>query len=119
MAVDYATNPAVFDKRMTLLKEFIVYDAFNNPRSVWHPFAVLMVAIEALTGREYWQAAQSQSESSVRITMRYRQGINDRIRLRYESEDGVSVYEPKSPPVNVREHNQYIEIMCRELSAND
>lgn len=119
MAVDYASNPAVFDKRVTLLKEYIVYDEMNNPQSKWHPFAVVMVAIEALTGREYWQAAQSQSEGSARITMRYRKGINDRIRILYESEDGNTVFEPKSPPVNIKEHNQYYEIMCRELSAND
>lgn len=116
MAVDYSTNPAVFDKQVTLFREYTVFDEMNNPRSEWHPFAVVMVAIEALTGREYWLASQSQGEGSVRVTMRYRKGITDRIRIKYESEDGPVMLEPKSPPVNIREQNKYYEIMCRELS---
>lgn len=119
MAVDYATNPAVFDKEVTILKEVIVHDDFHSPRSRWHPFAKVRVALEPLTGREYWVASQSQSEGSIRITMRYRKGITDRVRFLYESEDGSVVFEVKSPPINIREQNQYLEIMCRELSDHD
>lgn len=119
MAVDYSTNPAVLDKEVTILKEHIVYDEFHNPKSVWHPFARVRVALEPLTGREYWVASQSQSEGSVRISMRYRKGIDDRVRFVYDSEDGRVVFEVKSPPINIREQNRYLEIMCRELSEHD
>ena len=118
MAVDYATNPAVFDKQVTILKEHTLLDEMNNPRSVWHPFARVAAAVEPISGREYWQAAQSQGEAAVRIVIRYRSGITDRMHLRYESEDGPVIFEMKSPPINYREQNKYLELMCREYSAN-
>ena len=119
MSVDYATNPSTFDKRLTIFAEKVVFDEYNNPKSLWHPFAVVMAAIEPMVGREYWQAAQSQSEGSFRITMRFRKGITDRIRFKYEGDEGVRWFEAKSPPINIREHNQYLEIMCKEVVAND
>ena len=118
MAVDYAINPAVFDKEVTILKEYTVFDETNTPQSKWHPFAKVRASIEPLSGREYWQAAQAQGEASIRIIIRYRKGITDRMHFRYDSEDGSVVYEMKSPPINCREQNMYLELMCKELSTN-
>lgn len=117
MPVDYSTNPAVFNKQLTILKEHIVKDAYGAPQSVWHPFAQVMAAIEPLSGREYWQASQSQAEATVRIIIRYRSGITDRMRLRYESLDGPVTYEMRSPPINYLEGNRYLQLMCREFST--
>lgn len=116
MAVDYRTNPAVFDKVVTILAQRQVRDEFNNSRSVWHPWAVVRASLEPLTGREYWQASQSQQVGSIRLVMRYRKGINDQMRFKYESNDGPIILEVKSPPINVLMQNQFLEIMCRELS---
>lgn len=115
MAVDYASNPAVFDKRVTILRQVQIRDSYNNSRSAWHPFAVVMASLEPLTGREYWVASQSQAEGTIKLVMRYRKGINDQMRFRFETEDGVKTLEVKSPPINVLEQNQYLIIMCREL----
>ena len=117
MPVDYETNPAVFNKQLVVLKEHILRDEYGAPRSFWHPFAVVMASIEPLSGREYWQASQSQSEATVRITIRYRAGIDDRIRLRYEGPEGPVVYEMRSPPINLLEKNRYLQLMCRTLST--
>lgn len=119
MATDFLYNSAVFDKRVTLIKEVIVRDDLNTPQSKWHPVAKVWASIEPISGREYWSAAQSNSESSVRIVIRYRQGITSRMRVKYESEDGTVVYETSSPPINYREQNEYLELMCKEKSTND
>ena len=116
--VDYAVNPAVFDKEITILKEYTVLDESNTPQSKWHPFAKVRASIDPLSGREYWQAAQAQGEASVRILIRYRKGITDRMHFRYDGEDGTVIYEMKSPPINYREQNIYLELMCKELSTN-
>lgn len=116
MAVDYRTNPAVFDKIVTILEQRMIRDSYNNARSVWHPFAVVRASLEPLTGREYWTASMSQAEGTIRLVMRYRKGITDQMRFKYESDDGVTILEVKSPPINVLEQNLYLEIMCRELA---
>lgn len=115
MSVDYRTNPAVFDKIVTILEQRMIRDSYNNARSVWHPFAVVRASLEPLTGREYWTASMSQAEGTIRVVMRYRKGITDQMRFKYESDDGVTILEVKSPPINVLEQNQFLEIMCREL----
>lgn len=115
MAVDYRTNPAVFDKIVTILRQEQIYDSYNSARSVWHPFAVVRASLEPLTGREFWIASQSQAEGTVRVVMRYRKGITDQMRFRYDSDDGEVTLEVKSPPINILEQNMYLEIMCREL----
>lgn len=119
MGVGYATNPAVFDKEVTILKEFVIQDESNTPVSHWHPMARVRASIEPLSGRDYWLAAQSQSEASVSIIIRYIKGITDRMHIKYASEDGEVIYEMKSPPINYKEQNLYLELMCRELSTND
>lgn len=119
MATDFIDNPAVLDKRVTLYKEVMILDALNTPQSKWHPVAKVWASIEPISGREYFQAAQSQSEASVRIVIRYRKGITDRMRLKYYSEDGETLFELKSPPINYREQNKFLELMCKEKSTND
>lgn len=116
MSVDYKSNPAVFDKFVTILQQHMIRDAFNNARAVWHPFAIVRASLEPLTGREYWTASMSQAEGTIRVVMRYRKGITDQMRFKYESENGTKILEVKSPPINVLEQNQYLEIMCRELA---
>ena len=117
MPVDYSTNPAVFNKQLVLLKEHIVPDTYGTPQSVWHPLAQVMASIQPISGREYWQASKAQAEATVRIIIRYRSGINDRMRLRYESPEGPVTYEMRSPPINYLESNRYLQLMCRELST--
>ena len=119
MPTDFLNNPAVFDKRVTLIQEVIIRDEFNTPQSKWHPMAKVWASIEPISGREYWSASQSNSEASVRIVIRFRQGISSRMRVKYESEDGTIVYETSSPPINYREQNEYLELMCKEKSTND
>ena len=118
MPTDFINNPAALDKLVVLIKEVTVQDEFNVSQSRWHPYAKVWASIEPISGREYWNAAQSQSEASVRIVIRYRDGVTSRTRVRYESEDGIVDFELKSPPINYREQNQFLELMCREKSVN-
>lgn len=118
MSVDYSTNPAVFNKLVTLLNEYVIPDSYGTPQSVWHPFATVMASIEPLSGREYWQAAQSQSESSLKIIIRYIPGVTSRTRILYNGLEGQKTYEMRSPPINLMEANRYLQLMCRELSID-
>lgn len=115
MAVDYQSNPYVFDRIVTVLQQWQIRDSYNNAKSVWHPFAIIRASLEPLTGREYWVASQSQAEGTIKLTMRYRRGITDQMRFQYETQDGLKTLEVKSPPINILEQNKYLVIMCREL----
>lgn len=116
MAVPYDTNPAVFDKEVILLKEVEKLSEFGTPKSFWHPMTKIKASIEPLSGREYWTASQAQGEATVRIVIRYMDGITSRMRVLYKDDDGDRIYEMKSPPINKLESNRYIELMCKELT---
>lgn len=116
MAVQYTHNSYTLNKDVTILKEYQKQSSFGAPEYFWHPVAQVRASIEPLNGREYWIASQSQGEASVRIVIRYRDGVTNRTRLLYKSRDGDVVYELKSPPINKLEANQWLELMCKELS---
>lgn len=118
MAVNYELNPAVFNKEVILLDEKLVESDFGTPKSYWYPIAKVKASIEPISGKEYWTASQSQGEASVRIMIRYRDGITNRMRILYRGRDKDTTYEMKSPPINKLEGNMYLELMCRELSED-
>lgn len=120
MATNYDFNPAVFDKRVVLLKEIVKVGEFGSPQSYWQPFARVWASIEPMSGKEYWTASQSQGEASIRIVIRYIGELTNRMRVLYKRKDGTNTtFELKSPPINKLEGNKYIELMCRELAENE
>lgn len=123
MAQNYSTyfshNPGVLDKKVTLMRRRLVIDKSGAPQNTWFPVCDVMAAIEPISGREYWMAAQSNREATVRIVIRYREGINDSMRVLYKAKDRVKVYEMKSVPINTNEENRYLQLMCNEIENED
>jgi SPP1 family predicted phage head-tail adaptor len=116
--IDYSTNPAVLNKRVFLLREIVLRDEEGGSRIQWRPFASVYAGIENLTGREYWQASQTQGESSSRIVFRKLAGVTDRTRVLVKNAEGKRVvYEAKSPPMIVGSQEDYIEMMCRVIEG--
>lgn len=113
--LDYTSNPAVLNKRATLLKEVRSRDVTGSPTSLYHPVADIYVGIEYMSGREYWIASQSQGEGTIRLSMRFRSDVSDRSRFIVHSDhEGDIVLEVKSPPIN--KGDAYLEVMCRRFS---
>ena len=76
----------------------------------WNLFCYAWASIEPLSGREYFAAAQTQSEVSHKITMRYKAGIKTYFRVTWNDRifNILSV-------INTREENRELILYCSEV----
>lgn len=76
----------------------------------WPDYARAWAAVDPLSGREFFVAAQSQSEVTHRVLLRYMAGIETEMRIRY----GKRILEIVSVR-DVNERHEYLQLLCREL----
>lgn len=62
-----------------------------------------------LRGRDFFQAAQVQSEITTRFRIRYRLGIDETMRVVWKGK----FYEIKAPPIEVDGGHEWIDLMCK------
>ena len=58
-------------------------DSFGQPLDDWAPVFTARAKIEPLTGRELFAAQQVNAETTTRITIRYRTGVDASMRIQY------------------------------------
>lgn len=56
-------------------------DEYGDPVVEWQTFANVWAEVLDLKGREFWQAAQVQSEVTTRVRIRYLPGIESSMRV--------------------------------------
>jgi len=80
--------------------------------SRWDNVAEVWASIEPLSGREYWAAAQAQSSVTHRVTIRYREGINQTMRVLFGTRELYieSIIDP-------REAHRFLELVCVEQTT--
>jgi SPP1 family predicted phage head-tail adaptor len=71
-------------------------------KSVWS-------MVKTLQGREYFAAAATQAEKTVRFVIRYTTGVDETMRILYKGKP----YEIIAPPINDDEVNKTITIIAR------
>lgn len=98
------------DKRVTLQAHGITQDANGTPVEGWSDVATVWAAVEPLSGREFFAAAQVQAEQMQRITIRYRTGVTTAMRVTWAGRvfDITAV-------IDWRERHEALQLMCREL----
>ncbi len=75
----------------------------------WVEFCKPWASIQPLTGKEYFDAAQSvDNVVNTKITIRYRAGIKPDMRILYKD----AIYDITSI-INPNESNQYLLLMCK------
>jgi len=62
--------------RIKIQQLSIAQDDIGNNIEAWTDFAEVWASAKSLSGREYWAAAQTQSEKSVIFEIRYRDGVH-------------------------------------------
>lgn len=88
-------------------------NAFGETAEAWATMAASLPAkVEPLSGRELFSAQQIQPDISHKVTIRYRQGLNAKMRVIF----GARTFNVEGPPKNVEERNIVIELMCREAT---
>jgi len=80
----------------------------------WSDVATVYAAVEPLSGREYWQAQQLAAETSIRVRIRYRTGLDTTMRVIYGTRtlEILSIVDPE-------ERHAELQLMCRELKATE
>lgn len=76
---------------------------------VWSLLLTVWAQSSPLRGRDFFAAAQLQSEITTRFRIRYRTGIDETMRLVWR---GVN-YDIKGPPIEVNGEREWIDLMCR------
>lgn len=91
-------------------------DEVKDPRTgaveyTWAPvFSDVPAAVEPLSGREYIAAQQLQSEVTVRVTMRWRAGLDPKQRIRH----GLKIYNPVAFMPDPDSGLEYVTAPCSE-----
>ena len=71
------------------------------------------VSIEALTGREKWEAQAIEPTATYRIRMWFWPGLTSKHRIVYDGR----IFELLWPPIDVGERGVEFELMCSERTA--
>lgn len=87
-------------------------DDWGQPIYSWVHWAAVWASVEPLQGREFLAAMALQSQTTVRIRMRYRSGVTSQMRVLWGGRiyDIESVIEPQS-----RRHQ--LQLMCKTSLA--
>lgn len=104
-------NPGDLRHRITLQSEREIVDEYNTPIVGWEDYATVWAAIEPLRGREYLEAKNVTPELTVRIRIRYKEGIDHGMRVKY----GTRIFNIQSPPIDVEGRHQEMHLMCSEV----
>jgi len=84
-------------------------DTFGEPIISWSTYHKAWASIEPLKGWEYYESKQVNAEVSSKITMRYKSGINPKMRVVW----GNHTYRILSM-INEDERNEKLELMVEE-----
>ena len=98
------------NKRVTIQELSISKDQFNADIESWADVITVWAHIEPLRGREYWQAKQVVAEVTGRITIRYQQGIDEKMRVTY----GDKTYNILAV-INPEEGNRTLQLLVKEI----
>lgn len=83
-------------------------------KETWAPFTSPWAAVIPLSGREKTYAAAISAEASIRIEIRYMQGITADMRVNY----GGRILELVAPPLDIEEKHIEIHLLCKEVGLN-
>lgn len=99
-------------ERVTIERPEITRDAFGGVIESWTLIASTWAAVEPLQGREFWSAAGSHAETTIRVRTRYMAGITAACRVVLDDGRVLDV----QSVIDERNQHRYLQLMCRELA---
>jgi len=95
--------------RVTIQKPVITHDNIGQEVESWQEVAIVWASIEPLSGKEYFNAQQVNSEISTKVCIRYMAGITSKMRIVFKTH----IYNILSV-INFEERNIYLQLLCSE-----
>lgn len=100
---------------ITIQKVTITQDEIGNEIKSWSTFAKVSADVKDLSGREYFAAKQSNSESTVKITIRFLPGIDSTMRILYQDR----VLQLEAPPLDPDGRRRDYILMCKDWAEGE
>ena len=98
------------NRRITIQKLSVAKNEYGEDIESWINFRTLWAHVEPLRGREYWQAKQVVGEVTGRITIRYLDGLDEKMQVMY----GGKTYNILAV-INPGEKNRELQLLVKEL----
>ena len=86
-----------------------VNDSRGQAIKTWATFATVYAAVEPISGREYFDAAQINAEITTKIIIRSLPGVTQKMRVSYDSR----LYNIQSI-ININERDREMHLFCSE-----
>lgn len=96
-------------QRVTIQARTTAADAYGAPVATWADVATRWGEVLPLSGRELWQAQQVRPDVTLKVRLRYYDGLTPKHRLKV----GARVLEVESV-VNPDGRNRFHECLCKE-----
>lgn len=84
-------------------------DSYGGLVNTWATFATMRAAITPLSGGEFYQAKQEFSSSILKFKIRYKAGIQTKMRILYDSR-----YFDIESIIDINMEHKVIDLMCTE-----
>ncbi|MDG6880951.1 Bacteriophage head-tail adaptor [Phocoenobacter uteri] len=96
--------------RVTLKKQVNTQNDYGAATQEWIDIATVWAGVEPISGKEYFSSQHLNSEVSIKIVIRYLEGVlpTSQVVFKNRKFEVVSV-------LNYREHNRMLQLMCKEL----
>lgn len=85
--------------------------------STWTEFARAMAAVRPVSAQEYLQAQQLAAETTHSVTVRWLAGLTTEMRIKYSPMGTARYLYIVTPPRDLDERHQFIEIRCKERES--
>ena len=102
------------DKRITILKYEDIETQYNLTQKKLVPFLKIWARIEPLRGRAYYEQYKEKTEDLTKITIRYRDSIDNSMLIQY----GKKLYQINTV-IDPYEAHVKLELMCSIKSAGE
>lgn len=104
-------NPGRLNKRVKIQRPVYNTAAGSGEQSIlrWDNVAEVWATVEPFSGREYFAAAQTQSSVTHKITIRYRSGIDQTMRVLFKERQFYI-----ESVINPNERNEFLQLVCVE-----
>ena len=88
-------------------------NSFGETTWTWADWKTVFAAVEPISGREYFAASQLQSESKIRVRIRYLSSVTTKHRVKHTVDDVARYYEIESV-IPLKHERKEMHLMCKE-----
>jgi SPP1 family predicted phage head-tail adaptor len=103
------TSASDLNQRVRIERRVKVDNTRGEVTYTWEPVGTFWAQANPLRGRDFFAAAQTQSEITTRFRIRYRTGLDETMRVVWKG----ALYDIKGPPIEVDGAREWIDLMCK------